>query len=98
MVIDNRPMSSSAKKTTDQARASTSKNTTQYIQLPQREIPAVLFYLWILSTMETNVATGKLPGQAKSSMLFGEWMDLWYQNYCKNSVREGMDIAATLNT
>ena len=38
---------------------------------------------------QSYCTTGKLPGQAKSSMLFGEWMDLWYQNYCKNSVREG---------
>ena len=26
--------------------------------------------------------------QAKSSMSFGEWMDLWYQNYCKQTIRE----------
>ena len=32
--------------------------------------------------------TGKLPTQAKSTMSFGEWMDLWYQNYCKHNLRE----------
>ena len=37
---------------------------------------------------QSYCTTGKLPGQAKPSMLFGEWMDMWYQNYCKNSVRE----------
>ena len=37
---------------------------------------------------ESYCTTGKLPGQAKSSMLFGEWMDMWYQNYNKNTIRE----------
>lgn len=37
---------------------------------------------------QSYCTTGKLPGQARPSMLFGEWMDMWYQNYCKNSVRE----------
>lgn len=32
--------------------------------------------------------TGRLPNQAKSSMSFGEWLDLWYQNYCKHTIRE----------
>lgn len=32
--------------------------------------------------------SGKLPTQAKSSMTFGEWMDLWYQNYSKPGIRE----------
>jgi len=32
--------------------------------------------------------TGKLPTSAKSSMPFGEWMDLWYQNYSKPTIRE----------
>ena len=32
--------------------------------------------------------TGKLPTRAKSSMSFGEWMDLWYQNYSKPGIRE----------
>lgn len=32
--------------------------------------------------------TGKLPNHAKSSMSFGEWIDLWYQNYCKPNLRE----------
>ena len=37
---------------------------------------------------ESYCITGKLPTQAKSSMSFGEWMDLWYQNYCKHTIRE----------
>lgn len=37
---------------------------------------------------ETYHITGRLPNQAKSSMSFGEWMDLWYQNYCKQTIRE----------
>lgn len=32
--------------------------------------------------------TGKLPGQAKASMSFGDWMDMWYKNYCRNSISE----------
>lgn len=32
--------------------------------------------------------TGKLPTSAKSNMPFGEWIDLWYQNYSKPSLRE----------
>ena len=31
--------------------------------------------------------TGKLPTSAKSSMPFGEWMDLWYQNYSKPRIK-----------
>ena len=30
----------------------------------------------------------RLPTQAKSSMSFGEWMDLWYRHYCKQTIRE----------
>jgi hypothetical protein len=37
---------------------------------------------------ESYHITGRLPTQAKSSMSFGEWMDLWYQNYCKQTIRE----------
>ena len=37
---------------------------------------------------ESYHITGRLPTQAKSSMSFGEWMDLWYQNYCKQIIRE----------
>lgn len=37
---------------------------------------------------QSYCSTGKLPGQAKASMTFGEWMDMWYQNYNKNTVRE----------
>lgn len=32
--------------------------------------------------------TGKLPGQAKASMPFGDWIDMWYKNYNRNTVRE----------
>lgn len=32
--------------------------------------------------------TGKLTTSAKSTMPFGEWIDLWYQNYSKPSLRE----------
>ena len=37
---------------------------------------------------QSYCTTGKLPGQAKPSMPFGEWIDMWYQNYNKNAVRE----------
>ena len=37
---------------------------------------------------ESYHITGRLPTQAKSSMSFGEWMNLWYQNYCKQTIRE----------
>ena len=37
---------------------------------------------------ETYHITGRLPTQAKSSMSFGEWMDLWYRHYCKQTIRE----------
>ena len=36
--------------------------------------------------------TGKLPTSAKADMLFGEWMDLWYQNYSKSGLRETTQI------
>ena len=32
--------------------------------------------------------TGKLPGQAKPSMPFGDWIDLWYRNYSRNTIQE----------
>ncbi len=32
--------------------------------------------------------TGKLPTQATPTMSFGEWMDMWYQNYCKQTLCE----------
>jgi integrase len=38
---------------------------------------------------QSYCSTGKLPGQAKPAMLFGEWIDMWYQNYNKNSIGEG---------
>ena len=37
---------------------------------------------------DTYHITGRLPTQAKSSMSFGEWMDLWYRHYCKQTIRE----------
>ena len=36
---------------------------------------------------ESYTLTGKLPTQAKSDMPFGEWMDIWYRNYCKPTIR-----------
>lgn len=36
--------------------------------------------------------TGRLPTQAKSSMTFGEWMDLWYQNYCKHTISDATGV------
>ena len=37
---------------------------------------------------ESYHITGRLPTQVKSSMMLGAWIDLWYQNYCKQTVRE----------
>ena len=37
---------------------------------------------------DTYHITGRLPTQAKSSMSFGEWIDLWYRHYCKQTIRE----------
>lgn len=37
---------------------------------------------------QSYCTTGKLPGQAKPEMPFGEWIDLWYKNYCKGNLRE----------
>ncbi len=31
---------------------------------------------------------GEIPGQAKPEMPFGEWIDMWYQNYNKGTIRE----------
>ena len=36
----------------------------------------------------TQCVTGKVPTQAKPDMPFGEWLDLWYNYYCKDGVRE----------
>ena len=30
---------------------------------------------------------GKSPEKADSDMLFGEWIDFWYQTYCKHTIR-----------
>ncbi len=37
---------------------------------------------------QSYCTTGKLPGQAKPEMLFGEWIDMWYQNYNKGTIQE----------
>ena len=35
---------------------------------------------------------GTAVKKCKSTMLFGEWMDFWYQTYCKNTLKESTQI------
>lgn len=42
-----------------------------------------------LEKLKQEVAhlVGRLPKKAKPNMPFGDWLDLWYQTYCKPTVR-----------
>jgi integrase len=35
---------------------------------------------------------GTAVKKCKATMLFGEWMDFWYQTYCKNTLKESTQI------
>ena len=37
---------------------------------------------------ELKAELGMVTKKCKSDMTFGEWMDFWYQTYCKNTLKK----------